>query len=90
MADIRHYWELDPAGQEAIRKAVLQANEPAPPAPTEDRPVTGLEAVYKVLYARDLLVGLGYENVEGRSDEDCIEAAEIEGFYWSGNGWKPE
>ncbi len=58
-----------------------------PPLP--DRPADPFG--YKAIYARDLLHNLGdVENVDGRSDADCIEAAELLGFVWTGNGWVPE
>lgn len=79
--DIRHYWSLPPDVQAAIRAAVLRPEEPpsVPPAAPVPPP-TGLAALFYVLYARDLLIGLGYEHVDTRSDHDCIAAAELEGF----------
>ena len=49
------------------------------------------EATYKVLYARDLLHGLGdVDGVDDRSDAACSEAAELLGFRWTGTGWVPD
>ena len=49
------------------------------------------EATYKVLYARDLLHGLGdVDGVDDRSDAACSEAAELLGFRWTGTSWVPE
>ncbi len=94
---IRNYWTWPPTEQAALRAAALQ---PEPrrrrkspvaviaytPLPDGDRDPYG----YKAIYARDLLHGLGdVENVDGRSDADCIEAAEILGFVWTGRGWSP-
>jgi len=94
--NIRDYWTLPPADQARIRAAVLPPAAPPrsyhPAGTTCTPPPRRLhEQTYKVLYARDLLHGLGdVENVDGRSDADCIEAAEILGFRWTGTGWVPE
>jgi len=81
---IRDYWSLPPEQQAAMRAAVLvlpPRQHRQPVAVRAYRPPS--EAVfdpfgYKAIYARDLLHGLGdVENVDSRSDDDCIEAAEL-------------
>jgi len=94
--NIRDYWTLPPTAQARIRAAVLP---PAAP-PRSYHPAVTIctattrrlhEATYKVLYARDLLHGLGdVDGVDDRSDADCSEAAEILGFRWTGTSWVPE
>jgi len=93
--DIHDYWNLPPLSQAVIRAAVLL------PAPADRRATRTAETTctttrsrheqtYKVLYARDLLHGLGdVENVEARTDAECLEAAELLGFAWTGTGWVP-
>ena len=94
--DIHDYWNLPPLSQAVIRAAVLTAGSdrrPTHAAVTTCTPPPHRlhEATYKVLYARDLLHGLGdVDGVDDRSDADCIEAAELLGFRWTGTGWVPE
>jgi len=94
--NIHDYWSLSPTAQAAMRAAVLTAGpdrRPTPAAGTTCTPPPHRlhEATYKILYARDLLHGLGdVDGVDERSDADCIEAAEVLGFRWTGTSWVPE
>ena len=88
--NIRDYWNLPPLSQDVIRAAVLPPA--APPRSYHPAVTTCLttppgrhEQTYKVLYARDLLHGLGdVDGVDDRSDAACSEAAELLGFPPSG------
>ena len=95
--DIHDYWSLSPTAQAVMRAAVLTTAPDRRPTPTTGTPCTPPphhrlhEATYKILYARDLLHGLGdVDGVDERSDADCIEAAEVLGFHWTGTSWVPD
>ncbi len=99
--DISHYWELPPPEQAALRALVLlpdtsrkrkrPAVETIPYKPVDNSSLARCHsAQLKASRARELLHCLSdVENVDERSDGDCIETAEILGFEWRGSEWGP-
>lgn len=83
--DIRDYWNLPPDEQYAL---IQRLRGPQPSVLRFDK---GVEArgfyddpEHKAAEARTLLELRGdYENMDTRSDDDCIEACELEGYEWN-------
>jgi len=99
--DIRRYWELPPTEQAAIRALVLLPDTPRKRRrtkvemiayrPVDHSPLARYHnAQLQASRARELLHCLGdVENVDDRSDADCVETAELLGFEWRDSEWGP-
>lgn len=99
--DISHYWELLSTEQAAIRALVLLPDPPRKRRrtkvemiayrPVDHSPLARYhDAQLQAHRARELLHCLGdVENVDERSDADCIETAELLDFEWRNSEWGP-